>query len=249
MPQEKNIFTSPSFSNIFIRFLTCFAAGFLGFIILGIVILASWGIVGETLTATSSPQNEFGINISTKPSHPLFLSIITLAIFLGTLVSSLFYVFLTTLVEEKYDFRSTALTHVFFANLWVLFLILPVYLVMNSFLGPDGAKTAGLLHGIIMAVFSFFVLEILNNKKYLLVNLYGLIVGFILFAICATLILISQNRTILVFLSFPLLFGFLGAGNSLMEIFYSWLYQIYGVDFLNSEKGFYGDYEKEEKND
>jgi MFS family permease len=230
-----------TFPSIFSRFLIGFGSGFIGTIVLGIVLFLSWSIVGETLSPSDVVKNEFGISIQTE-AHPLFISIITLAVFLATLVANISYVLLSTMIDEKYSRRATSLTQVFFGNLVILLLMLPAYTFANELFGQMGGAIAGILHLVLGTFFSFFALEALHQSKYLIVNVYGMILGMILFFLIGGALTNSQSTASAFLLMFPVLLGAMALGNRIAEVFYLWLYQNYGKDFLNVDTRFGSDY-------
>jgi hypothetical protein len=75
-----------------------------------------------------------------------------------------------------------------------------------------------------------------------MVNLYGLLLGFILFILIS--ILFFSNKTLFAFFVLPFLFGFLSMGNALSQSIYEWFYKTYGNDFLNMDTRFGDDYGK-----
>ena len=238
--------SSLSLAQILLRFFAGFGAGFAGAIVLGIVILLSWSIVGGTLAPPDTAFNEFGVRIDQMPTHPLFLHVVTLAVFLGAIVANVGYVFLSTALEKRYDHRATVITHTFFGNLILLVLILPVYMIMSRSFGSSGIGLAGIIHVMLATLFTFFVLEIINQSKYLLVNVYGAIIGLVFFFFFA-IWLAGNNPTVLAFLTLPLLVGFIALGNGIAESLYNWIYRIYGSDFLNIETRFGTDYGKKDE--
>jgi len=229
-----------SFLDIFIRFFSGFGAGVAGAVILLIVLFAGWSIVGSTLSPAEITTNEFGISQMEEGIHPLFIYFVVLAVFLGVLAANLSYILISTVVSEHYAFRTTLLTDIFFGNLILLILMIPVYAMMNGHFGYTSIGLAALIHAILSSLLSFFTLEIINWSKYLMVNLYGLLVGLILFVIVS--ILFFSNKTIFAFFFLPFLFGFLAMGNALAQSIYEWYYRTYGNDFLNSETRFGDDY-------
>ncbi len=243
MEKDKN----KSLSTVFLRFLIGFGAGFVGSLILGTILLFSWSIVGEALSSVSIAENDFTIDLATSNTHPLFLSLIVLAFFLSILTATLMYGFLIPTIEESYKFRSTILSQVFFGNLVFLFLMIPIYIITKKIFFTNGVAAIGALHSIIVSVFTFSIIELLNEKKYLLVRLYGGLLG-ILLLIFFTVIFLKENTTFLIFLMLPITLGLLGTGNACMEIFYQWLYLNYGIDFLSTKTRFDTDYsEKTDK--
>lgn len=232
-----------SFLDIFVRFFSGFGAGISGSVILLIVLFLGWSIVGNTLSPADVSTNEFGISEMVEGTHPLFAYFVVLAVFLGILAANLSYILISTVVSEHYLFRTTLLTDVFFGNLVLLILMIPVYALMNSYFGYMSIGVAAIVHAVLASLLSFFTLEIINWSKYLMVNLYGLLVGFVLFTLVA--ILFFSNKTIFAFFLLPLLFGFLAMGNALAQSVYEWFYKTYGNDFLNSETRFGDDYGKD----
>jgi hypothetical protein len=235
---QKQNYTIPS---IFSRFLIGFGAGFIGTLVLGLMLFLSWKVVGETLSPSDVIKNEFGITITDNQTHPLFLSIVTLSVFLAVMAANIAYVFLSSIVEEKYIRRSTTLTQVFFGNLVFLLLMLPLYVISSSNFGPSGIAITAVLHAVFTAFFSFLVTEVLHQSKYFIVNLYGTIIGIIFFVFCANMLVIN-NATTLTLLALPILLGFTALGNRLAEVLYAWLINTYGTDFLNVDTQFGKDY-------
>lgn len=231
---------SLTLSQIFLHLFTGLGSGLVGSIVLGILLLLSWGIIGSTIAPSTGVPEDLGLSTGAEPAHPLFLFFVMLGVFLSVLAASITHVLLMTVVDDHFQHRATILNHAFFGNLVLLLFFVPVYLAVAARWGSDSAGMAGLFHAVIAALFSFSILEILNNRKYLLVNLYGVILGLVLFSIAA--ILLSRNTALLAFLSLPLLIGLLSAGNAIVRSVYGWMYQTYGTDLLNSDARFGEDY-------
>ncbi|MCF7918167.1 hypothetical protein K9L27_04210 [Candidatus Gracilibacteria bacterium] len=243
----KQNFTIPS---IFFRFLVGFGSGFIGTVVLGLMLFLSWKIVGETLSPSDVIKNEFGITITDNQTHPLFLSIVTLAVFLATMTANISHVFLSSIIEEKYTRRSTTLTQVFFGNLVFLLLLLPLYLLASHNFGPTGIAVIAVLHATLTTLFCFLVTETLHQSKYFIVNLYGTLFGVILFSFLANIIL-KNNTTTLTLMTLPFLLGCIALGSRFAEVLYAWMFKTYGTDFLNVDTQFgkdYGKSDEEEKN-
>ena len=231
-----------SLLDIFIKFISGFGAGVSGSVISLIILFMGWSIVGKTLSPTELPVNEFGISVTPEATHPLFSYFIVLAVFLGILASSVSYIIISTLISEHYSFRTTLLTDVFFGNLILLILMIPIYTIVNAKFGYTNIGIAAGLHATLSAILSFFTLELINWSKYLMVNLYGIILGFILFTIIS--LLSFSDKTVFAFFVLPFLFGFISMGNALAQSLYEWFYKTYGNDLLNLETRFGDDYGK-----
>ena len=240
---KSNLLKPLTFLDVFVRFFSGFGAGIAGSVILLIVLFLGWGIVGNTLSPDTVATNEFGVATVTTGTHPLFAYFIVLAVFLGVLAANISHILMSTVVSEHYAFRTTLLTNVFFGNLILLILMIPVYIIMNGYFGHIAIGVAALIHAVLSAILSFFILEVINWSKHLLVNLYGLVIGLILFTIVA--VLFFSNKTVLAFFVFPFLFGFLSMGNAIAQAVYEWFYKAYGNDFLNIDTRFGDDYGQE----
>ena len=231
-------------STTFFRFMTGFGSGLAGTIVLGLIVFLTWSIVGDVLSPSDVQETAFGIQLKRDGAHPLFIYAVILGIFLANLAANIALTFVSSLVEEKYAARSTAITQIFAGSLLLLFFFLPVYLVGNGFYGSSGIAFAGLFHSMCLAIFTFFAMEVIAGTRYILVNLYGIILGITLFFFFG--IMFSGHPAITIFLTLPLLFGFLGAGNGIAEGVYNWFFHTYGSDFLNLEKRYGDDYGKNE---
>lgn len=231
-------------ATTFFRFMTGFGSGFAGTIVLGLIVFLTWSIVGDVLSPNVVQETAFGIQVKRDGAHPLFLYAVILAIFLATLAANIALAFVSSIIEEKYKSRSTAITQIFAGSLLLLFFFLPVYFIGNIFYGPNGIAFAGLFHSICLAIFTFLVMEVIAGTRYILVTLYGIILGMTLFFFFG--IISSGHTVIMLFLALPLLSGFLGAGNGIAEGVYNWFFYTYGNDFLNLENRYGDDYGKSE---
>ncbi len=232
-------------SAIFFRFFGGVWAGASGAIIMGIVLFLTWSIVGDTLGVSEATKNEFGAYADGEKTHPLFMSIVLLAVFLSGLVSNLIFSLINSILVERYPLRSTTLTHVFLGNLTILVFMVPLYLLVGSFYGPQGIAFAAISHALLSGLFTYFAIEILSTSPYIFISLYGAVLGIILFLFVGSFFS-NLNPTILSFLVLPLLLGFLNAGNAIVEMFYFWFSKTYGIKFLETDKRFGSDYGRTE---
>ena len=230
-------------STVFLRFFSGFGAGMVGTIVLGIILFLTWGIVGDALSSTANQvvsEGIPGLELKEK-SHPLFLSVVILAVFLATLISNLSNSLISSVTEEKYQNRTTNLTQAFVGNLVILILFIPIYLISSGIYGPLGVKITGMAHICLASVFCYLAMEILSETKYLLLSLYGVITGIAIFAIMMNIIG-SSSANLLSLAALPLLIGSIGAGSGISQMFYHWIQRTYGADVLESGKRFGDDY-------
>lgn len=229
-------------SSIFTRLLVGLGSGALGSMIIGIVLLATWGMVGDTLLPTDVSVNEFGVAINERQNHPLFLSIIILAMFLSTMAASVAYSLLSSATDPQYTLRSTLLTQNFFGSIVILLFCLPMYVVGNSMFGAEGLLTAGLLHATFIALFTYLVMQVVHKPKHIIVHMYGLILGLAMMAGLA-MILVEANQTVFIFLFLPILFAMVGLGTGIAQNIYAWMYESYGSDMLSTDTRFGSDFD------
>ena len=233
-------------SDIFLRASIGGGAGLLGFLVLGVILLLTWSIVGDILAPTSEAlKNEYGEVI--EKTHPLFLSIVVMAMFLSSLLANLFYVFLASVVNAEYgQFRSTCLTQAFVGCVALMIFFLPVYLVASNEYGSIGVAFVAAAQAVFSGFFTFLVIEIISSNRSVLVGLYGVLFGLSVFFLMVNLIG-SSNPTVMSLITFPVLLASLGFGSGVSQMFYEWLVQSYGVDFLSSEKRYGTDYGRAQK--
>jgi len=223
-------------------------SGLFGTMVLGLILLLTWSIVGEVLAPTAQQAtSEFGETLNYKrDTHPLFLSVVILAIFLATLVSNILHTILVSSIEERHSSRATNITHVSAGNVILLVFMIPVYLLISKHYGATGVAFGALIHSILTVVFSSLSIEIIALKRYTLVTLYGGMAGLVLFFIAINLFSLS-NPTVLAFILLPLLLGMMTLGSGLTQLVYFWFADAYNNDFLDREKRFGSDYGRQEE--
>ena len=127
----------------------------------------------------------------------------------------------------------------------------PIYLLLDA---RGLMDMIGFLAGfqvLLSALASVMILEIIGNLKYALVGVYGVIFSILVSTgvIMILFELSGRNPTIVLFAAMPIMWTTLGFMTVIVEMFYRWLYTIYGTDFLGSTTSFgkdYGEAEVEE---
>lgn len=244
---EKQILSKMTLPNVFINTLVGLSSGLLGTIVLGLILLLTWSIVGEVLMPTNQQTTtEFGEILSYKQNtHPLFLSVVIWGVFMATLATNILHTILITSIEERYSARATCLTQVAIENVITLLIMIPLYLMVSNKYGAHGVAITALIHSSLSVIFSTLTLEIINLKKYLLVAMYGVIVGLVLFFL-GFIIVGNNSPTIMALVALPLLMGMMSLGKGLTQIIYFWFADTYGNDFLEVDKRFGSDYGRDE---
>jgi hypothetical protein len=244
---EKQILTKMTLPNVFVNTLVGLASGLLGTMVLGLILLLTWSIVGEVLVPTDQQTTtEFGEILSHQQNtHPLFLSVVIWAVFMATLAANILQTLLITSIEERYTARATCITQVAVGNVMMLILTIPIYIMVSSQYGATGVAVGAFIHTTMSVIFSTLTLEIITLKKYILVSLYGLMLGLVMFFICFS-IFGNNNPTIMAFVALPLLLGTMSFGLGITQLIYFWFADTYGNDFLDIDKRFGADYGRTE---
>jgi hypothetical protein len=235
---------SPSFLTLVLKTFAGLGGGIAGMLILLLIFLGASTILQSALNPAMSLE-ESGKN-------PLFIFVFMAMIFLTSLSANLLgSLFFTFVQQDKYSRASTALYQIFFINLIAFVLMAPIYLLLDA---RGLMDMIGFLAGfqvLVSALASVMILEIIGNLKYALVGVYGVIFSMLISTgvIMVIFELSGRNPTIVLFAAMPIMWTTLGFVTVIAEMFYRWLYTIYGTDFLGSTTSFgkdYGEAEAEE---
>lgn len=229
----------PTFLTLVLKTFAGLGGGIAGSLILLVIFLLGGSILQPTFLGEGGEL------------HPLFIFVFMAMVFLTSLGSNLVGPLLFSFVQQdKYSRTQTSLTQIFVANLVMLGIMAPVYLFVFT-AGLDLTAILAGIHVMISAITSILILEIVGNLRYALVGVYGAILS-LLFATGVIFIFYQfsdRNLVILLFSVLPVLWMFLGFISVIVEMFYAWMYRLYGVDFLASTTSFgreYGEAEEEE---
>lgn len=230
----------PYESNFLTLVLKTFAGlggGIVGTVVLLIIFLLGASILQPTLTGAAGEL------------HPLFIFVFIAMVFLSSLASNIVGPLLFSFIQhDKYSRPTSAIYQIFFVNLVILAIMAPVYLLVFT-LGLDLTAFLAGIHVMLAALSSVMILEIVGNLKYALLGVYGSIFS-ILFATGLIFIFYQftgRSLVILIFITLPVIWMFLGFISVIVEMFYFWIYRLYGMDFLAATTSFGREYGREEK--
>lgn len=234
-------FPNVGLSKAFFRMLIGFFSGLVGTMILGIILFVAWGAVGDSIQEVRFYGTD-NLNPAKEDTqvHPLFLNFITLAIFLSSLAATICYGAMISQSEGRQEQLSTTLTHIFVGNLVILVLILPLYFATSGMETQTGIILSTIIHSIMACLYTYMIMEVVQETRYISVHLFGVIFGIILFSWIATFTM--QNLSIFVFLTLPLLLMMIACGSTFAQMIYNWIRRVYGEDFLSIEKRYGNDY-------
>lgn len=235
---------SPSFLTLVLKTFAGLGGGIVGMLILLLIFL------GASTILQSAWNPDIGTEVGGK--NPLFIFVFMAMIFLtsvgANLLGSLFFTFVE---HDKYSRSSTALYQIFFINLIIFAVMAPLYILLDAKGLMDMTGFLAGFHVLLSALASVMILEIIGNLKYALVGVYGVI--FSLLISTGTILTIyefsGRNPTVVLFAALPIMWMSLGFITVIVEMFYRWVYTLYGRDFLMSKTDYgmdYGEVEPEE---
>lgn len=199
-------------------------SGLSGTIILGIVLFAGWGILGDALSQEQITVNQFGNVENNFELHPLFHVLVILAIFLSGLSA---YITQGLLMSFHFPTKSRKfiISQILFSQIALLTLMLPLYIASTAMEQTMITGITALLHVVLGCLLTFSILD-----KPSLLRLTGFAFGIILFALI--FVIFSSAITPLLLLTLPLLCGLTQMTDGLLQIWYEKASQAYGVDLL-----------------
>jgi hypothetical protein len=225
-------------SDIFFRTIAGFFGGGFGSLVLLIGVLISGTFASSYLAA-----------VEQGTVHPLFVFVTLAVIYLALLVSALASLtFFYYCDRERYSYLLSTLTHVF-AIITLLFVVstpLSILLSLSSF---DSLSVIAMILVALGAVFSVIAMEVVANHKHLLLTLYSSAVALFTFLLFMLIFYFSlgSTTTYLMPLALPFCWASFGFWQVSFEMIYQWLYQIYGMDFLNASTKVGSDYIKAQR--
>lgn len=224
-------------SDIFFRTIAGFFGGGFGSLVLLIGVLLSGSFASSYLAAV-----EQGV------VHPLFVFVTLAVIYLSLLVSSLASLtFFYYCDRERYVFLLSTLTHVF-AIVTLLFVVSTPMSILLSLSSFESLSIIAMVLIALGAVFSVVAMEVVANHRHLLLTLYSSAVALFTFLLFMLIFYFSLGTTsYLLVLALPFCWASFGFWQVAFEMIYQWVYQLYGVDFLNAKTRMGSDYVKAQR--
>lgn len=186
-----------------------------------------------------------GITEDGSGKNPLFIFVFMAMIFLTSLAANILGpLFFSFVQQDKYVRRSTSMYQIFFMNLAIFVLLAPLYFLLDSRNVISMISFLAGFHVVLSALASMIILEIVGNIRYALVGAYGIVFATVMSS--ATVLTIFEftghNPTIILFVTLPLLWMAMGFFTAVCEMFYRWLWTLYGTDFMMSQVALGSDY-------
>lgn len=225
-----------SFFTLVLKTFAGFAGGIAGTLVLLLIFLLTSSILQPALSPAESAANEIS---------PLFVFVLMAMIFSTSLISSIVGPLLISYTErERYTRVMTALAQIFIVNLVIFAFMSPMYLSASADHLELTAFAAG-LQIILSATASTLVFELIHDYRYSLLSVYNTILA-VLVGTAISFLLYSGSgpagATVLLFSSLPIIWTMIGFFQGALTMFYFWLYENYGVDFLATSTSYGADY-------
>lgn len=225
-----------SFFTLVLKTLAGFAGGIAGMLILVLIFLLTSSILQPVLSPAEAAAHEIS---------PLFVFVLMAMIFSTSLIASIVGSLLLSYTErERYTRVMTALAQIFIVNLVIFAFVSPIYLSASAEHLELTAFAAG-LQIILSATASTLVFELIHDYRYSLLSVYNTILAVLVStAICFLFysVIGQAGATVLLFASLPILWTMIGFFQGALTMFYYWLYENYGIDFLATTTSYGADY-------
>lgn len=214
-----------------------FGGGVAGTAVLLLIFLATSSILQPVLGGTAATELESG------QVSPLFMVVLMAMVFATSLVSSLLApLFLAYTERDRYNRISTMMGQIFIVNLVIFAFVLPIYLTTSTDRMELTVYAAG-LQVIISAMAGALIMEILHDSKYPLLAVYNSILALLVgVGINFMLYYMTGSATILLFAALPIIWSLVGFAQAAVTMFYYWIFQSWGSDFLANTASFGTDY-------
>lgn len=243
MPQQMQPAAEPeygprkmSFFTLVLKTFAGLAGGVAGTLILLMIFLLTSSILQPVLSPAEAQAQEIS---------PLFIFVLMAMIFATSVVSSLVAPLLISYTErERYTRVATAMSQIFIINIVIFAFVAPIYLTTST-TRLELTAGAAALQIILSATAGALIMELIHDYRYALITVYTTIIG-ILVAMAISFFLYTglgtSGTTLLLFAVLPVIWTMIGFFQGAIAMFYYWLYQNYGVDFLATSTSYGADY-------
>ena len=222
-----------SFLTLILKTFSGLAGGIAGTLVLLIIFLLASSILQPVLAPAEAAAQEIS---------PLFIFVLMAMIFATSLISSLIAPLLLSYSErDRYTRVTTALSQIFILNIVIFAFLVPIYLTTSTTRLELTAYVAG-LQVILNALASSIILELIHDYRYSLLAVYTTVLSILVAAAVNIFLYTAFGATILLFAALPINWTTIGFFQAALTMFYYWLYQNYGIDFLATSTSYGVDY-------
>lgn len=224
-------------SDVFFRTISGIFGGGFGTLVL---------LIGVLISGTF--DSSLFLQVGEGALHPLFTFIAIVIIYISLLISALASVtFFYYCDRERYQYLLSTLSHVF-SLITLIFVISTPLSLLLSLRSLESMSLVALILVSLVSIFSIITMEAVANHKHMLLTLYSSAIALFMFFISMLIMYFALGTTsYLIVLALPFVWGSFGFWQVAFEMIYQWLYQVYGIDFLNSTRRVGSDYIKEQR--
>lgn len=225
-----------SFFTLVLKTFAGLAGGVAGTLVLLLIFLLTSSILQPVLSPAETQAQEIS---------PLFIFVLMAMIFATSVVSSLVAPLLISYTErERYTRVATAMSQIFIINIVIFAFVAPIYLTTST-THLELTAGAAALQIILSATAGALIMELIHDYRYSLISVYTTVLG-VLVASAISFFLYSGlggiGTTLLLFAVLPIIWTMIGFFQGALAMFYYWLFQNYGMDFLATSTSYGADY-------
>lgn len=226
-----------TFLTLVLKTFAGLAGGIAGTLVLLLIFLGTSSIL-QPIVGAATLSEASGGEVS-----PLFMVVLMAMVFATSLVSSMLSTLLLSYTErDRYTRIATTMSQVFIINIVIFAFVLPIYLTTST-ARIELTVFSAILQVILSSASSALILELIHDQKYALLSVYTTMLGIMMaMGVNFFLYYTSGNATLMMFAALPVIWSSIGFFQGSLTIFYNWLYETWGNDFLASTATFGMDY-------
>lgn len=226
-----------TFLTLVLKTFAGLAGGIAGTLVLLLIFLGTSSIL-QPIVGAATLSEASGGEVS-----PLFMVVLMAMVFSTSLVSSMLSTLLLSYTErDRYTRIATTMSQVFIINIVIFAFVLPIYLTTST-ARIELTVFSAILQVILSSASSALILELIHDQKYALLSVYTTMLGIMMaMGVNFFLYYTSGNATLMMFAALPVIWSSIGFFQGSLTIFYNWLYETWGNDFLASTATFGMDY-------
>ena len=226
-----------TFLTLVLKTFAGFAGGIAGTLVLLLIFLPASAILQPIVGAAVAADTA-----ASEPS-PLFMVVLMSMIFATCIVSSMLSTLLLAYTErDRYTRIATTMSQVFFVNIVIFAFVLPIYLTTST-TRLELTVFAAVMQVILSSMASALILELIHDRRYSLLAVYTTILGVLVsMGINFFIYFATGTATAMMFAALPIIWATIGFSQAALTMFYFWMFETWGSDFLANTTSFGADY-------
>ena len=202
-------------SDIALNTLWALIAGFVGSIIILIIIFATSSII-------SIPNTFETARLDASWNNPMFPFVLSFITFISTMISFFLWAMLLHMTDPtRYKKSSTAYGQIWIFGIITYLCFTPIY-IYTGLINYDYIMIVFIIHCIVLSLWNSLILELLNNYRYILVWFYGSFIAMFFTSILTIIIFNSVDSGKAKLLSLLIILPLINTSL----IFFKWLFEL-----------------------